>query len=166
MSLLSMVWQPYNRDIITVKLLHVSWQTSEAVISFRASCHLVRCKSRDRVMFAPPERATSQKIFPSLPSFHRLIGCQLDISLSTLWHLADWVEMSRTGSGRWGWGRTRTVISPVITAVRRFPNGLFSNSRVRINCNGVTAVRSCGRNAFLSFCLLALTFQVKSHKGD
>ena len=38
-------------------------------------------------------RTTSRHTFPS-PSFLRHIDCQVDISVSATWHLADWAEVS------------------------------------------------------------------------
>lgn len=60
-------------------------------------------------MLTAPLRTTRQPHLPPSPSFLCHIDCQVDISVSVVWHLADWTEVSGTAitgqEGRAGGGR-------------------------------------------------------------
>lgn len=63
-------------------------------------------------MLISPLRTTRQAPNPP-PSFLCYIDCQVDISVSVMWHLADWTEVSGTAisgqEGRAGGGRKENI---------------------------------------------------------
>lgn len=119
-------------------------------------------------------RSTSEDNISKAPCFRPIIS---PVDWMPVWHFSfcfvtfgyqeDWVEMAETCSSRWGWRRKRPVISPVITAVCRFPNALFSNSSVCINRYGVTwQFWAAGELLSSAAGSPALLFPVRSQTGD